>query len=70
LKLWHYESGRELLHFDDVPVALAVDFSPDGRFLVTLGHLVGIDGSRIWRAPSWEEIAAAEAKENPQAKVP
>jgi WD40 repeat protein len=70
LKLWHDESGRELLHFDDVPVALAVDFSPDGKFLVTLGHLVGIDGSRIWRAPSWEEISAAQAKENAEAKGP
>jgi len=24
----------------------------------------------FWRAPSWEEIAAAEAKEKPQIKQP
>jgi WD40 repeat protein len=40
----------------------ATSFSPNGDVIGTLSS----DGSlRVWRAPSAEEIAAAEAKESP-----
>ena len=43
-----------------------VAFLPGENILVTLGG----DGLRLWRAPSWEDIAAAEAKEKAESKQP
>jgi len=44
-----------------------VGFSPDGStvFAIEYGS-----AAYFWRAPSWEEIAAAEAKEKPESKQP
>jgi len=43
------------------------EFSPDGNFL---GSMSGQGILRLWRAPSWAEIAAAEAKEKAATKQP
>ena len=58
VKLWDLVAHRELLtlqgegqHF------MHVTFSPDGNTLAA----VSLDGmAHLWRAPSWEEIEAAE----------
>jgi hypothetical protein len=39
------------------------DFSPDGNILSSIDALGYL---HLWRAPSWEEIAAVEAKETGQ----
>ena len=64
VKLWDLATHRELLtlpaegfFFSDVA------FSPDGNTLVATS-LAGI--AHLWRAPSWEEIAAAEKKQKAQ----
>ncbi len=64
VKLWDLATHRELLtlpaegfFFSDVA------FSPDGNTLVATS-LAGI--AHLWRAPSWEEIAAAEKKQKTQ----
>ena len=45
----------------------SVNFSPDGSALSS----ITMDGKvRVWRAPSWAEIAAAEAKEKAEIKQP
>jgi hypothetical protein len=45
---------------------MAHDDFPDGN-VIGAGTL-GADGCRLWRAPSWEEIATAEAKEKRESK--
>ena len=42
-------------------------FSPDGRILMAI-NTAGL--LYLWSAPSWEEIAAAEAKEKAGGKQP
>jgi hypothetical protein len=39
---------------------------PDGNTLVSLSD----DEVRLWRAPSWAEITAAEAKEKKEPRLP
>ena len=64
VKLWDLATHRELLtlpaegfFFSDVA------FSPDGNTLVATSP-AGI--AHLWRAPSWEEIAAEEQKHKAQ----
>jgi hypothetical protein len=45
----------------------ATGFSRDGSTIAALNLLGDLD---LWRAPSWEEIAAAEAKEKAEMKRP
>jgi len=64
IRLWHVATGRELLRFE-VPVAADVNlwlqFSPDGRSLVLCRETIDGPITRSWYAPSFREIAAAEA---------
>ena len=64
VKLWDPEAHRELLSLPGEGQFFAhVAFSPDGNTLVA----VSLDGmAHLWRAPSWEEIAAAEKKQKTQ----
>jgi eukaryotic-like serine/threonine-protein kinase len=61
IRLWDVESKEELLALDEPSwVSWKTDFSPDGN---VLGSLDVLGVLRLWRAPSWEEITAVEAKE-------
>jgi WD40 repeat protein len=65
IKLWNVESRQEIftLHLGDRnPTRLS--FSSDGR------HLVSHDPYQVWTAPSWEVIAATEAREKTETKQP
>ena len=67
IRLWDLESGQELLTLPVEGVNYDTVFSPDGRVLAAFdvtGHLY------LWSAPSWDEIAAAEAKETAEVKQP
>jgi WD40 repeat protein len=68
IRLWDVESKEELLALDEPSwVSWKTDFSPDGN---VLGSLDVLGVLRLWRAPSWAEIAAAEAKEKAVLKQP
>ena len=68
LKIWDLESGQTMLTLPgEGGPCWETAFSPDGNTLVTRHELGMLD---IWRAPSWEEIAAAEAKEKTELKQP
>jgi WD40 repeat protein len=62
LKLWDLATYRELLALPGKGnIFINVAFSPDGNWLAARGQL---DAElNLWRAPSWEEIAAAEKTE-------
>jgi len=68
IKLWDVTSHHELLTLEgQAGLWFEARFSPDGR---CLGART-IDGSlHLWRAPTWEEIAAAETKEKTEIKQP
>jgi WD40 repeat protein len=66
MMLWDVESGRPMLTFPgeiDHSLSLSAAYSADGSTIVVLHALGTFD---IWRAPSWEEIAAAEPKPGEQ----
>jgi len=42
-------------------------FSPDGRCLMSQNRIGAL---QLWSAPSWEEIAAAEAKDKEESRKP
>jgi len=60
IKFWHIATGRELFTVDQFRMwGLSVRFSPNGEYLAVIGD----DGRgqrqlMLWRAPSWQEIAA------------
>ena len=60
VKLWDLSTHRELLTLTGQGSGFSfVDFSPDGRWLAAANS----EGKlHLWRAPSWEEIEAAEKK--------
>jgi WD40 repeat protein len=64
IKLWNVPTGAELLdigHFMETPSYL---FSPNGEYLA-LSTVAGGSGEprvELWRAPSFDEIVAAEAR--------
>jgi len=65
IKLWDVGTRQELLNLSGTGSLLAVAWwSPDGDTI-----LAGAPW-QAWRAPSWEEIAAAEAKEKAQPQRP
>ena len=62
VKLWDLESYQELLTLAGQGSAFeSCAFSPDGNVMAAGNGKV----LHLWRAPSWEEIAAAEAKDTP-----
>lgn len=62
VKLWDIQTHHELITLTIQGWAIArIEFSRDGNKLV--GQDTPQRHLHIWRAPSWEEIAAAEAKE-------
>jgi WD40 repeat protein len=68
VKLWDAETRQELLTLSgEGSLFRGVKFSPDGRFLLAI-NLAGL--AHLWSAPTWEEIAAAEAKEKTEIKQP
>jgi len=68
LKLWNIETVQEILTLAGFSSqGLVTLFSSDGSALATSqadGH------GQLWRAPSFEEIAATEAKEKAEGKKP
>ena len=68
IQLWDVESSQELLTLEGVgSVFCRTAFSPDGN---VLGSRNDAGLLHLWRAPSWEEIAAAEAKEKTETRQP
>ena len=58
LKLWDTESWQEVLTLEgEGPQFLSSAFSPDGSAILAVNRARIV---HIWRAPSWEEINAAE----------
>jgi WD40 repeat protein len=65
VKLWDVGTRQELLTLDGAdPYLTKARWSADGNVI-----LAGPPW-QAWSAPSWEEIAAAEAKEKPETKKP
>jgi WD40 repeat protein len=63
VKLWDTASFQQLLTLESEGSEYDhVYFSPDGNVLAA-GNRWGL--VRLWRAPSWEEIAAAEKAKQP-----
>jgi WD40 repeat protein len=67
VKVWDTELRQEVLTLEGQgSIFFHTAFSPDGRALGSTSR----KGLHLWRAPSWEEIAAAEAKEKTEIKQP
>ena len=65
VKLWDVSTRQELLTLSGIGSTLYDSrWSPDGEMI-----LAGTPW-QAWRAPSWEEIAAAEAKDKAELKQP
>jgi WD40 repeat protein len=65
LKLWDTTSLQELLTLEaEGSSYFHTAFSPDGNYL---GARNGVGALHLWRAPSWQEIAAAEPTEPAEA---
>jgi WD40 repeat protein len=68
VKLWDTESWQDVFTLEGQGTGyIGVGFSPDGNTLVW-GNQTGV--LQLWRAPTWEEINAAEAKEKAESKQP
>jgi WD40 repeat protein len=65
LNLWHVETGRQLAAFAPaVPTNIGnyltqAAFSPDGQHLVSWRKNASC---QLWRAPTWADIDAEDAK--------
>ena len=65
VKLWNVGTRQELLTLGGVGSMLeSARWSADGNVIL------GGPPWQAWRAPSWEEIAAVEAKEKPENRNP
>jgi WD40 repeat protein len=63
VKLWDVETRQEVLTLSgEGSLFISLSFSPDGRYLMAINE-AGL--AHIWTAPTWEEIAAEEAKDPP-----
>jgi len=63
VKLWDCETWQEVLTLSGEGSRFGgLNFSPDGRYLLAIND-AGL--AHIWTAPTWEEIAAEEAKDPP-----
>ena len=70
IKLWQVETGQELLTLPGRGNLLEdIAFAEGGNTLL-LGRFRTPGSWQMWRAPSWEEIAAAEANEKAEGKQP
>ena len=68
LHLWDVASWQDVLTLSaEGSIFWQTQFSPDSNMIGTMAN-GGI--LNLWRAPSWDEINAAEAKEKPQGKKP
>ena len=68
VKLWDTESWQDVFTLEGQGTGyIGTWFSPDGN-TIAWGNQTG--ALYFWRAPSWEEIAAAEVKEKPEIKQP
>jgi eukaryotic-like serine/threonine-protein kinase len=74
IRFWDTESWNELLNIQVSPGCIVSDprFLSDGNTLAAVETDIesGIDNVRLWHVPSWAEIAAAEAKEKADARLP
>jgi serine/threonine protein kinase/WD40 repeat protein len=62
VKLWDVETRQEVLTLGgEGSLFISLSFSPDGRYLMAINE-AGL--AHIWTAPTWEEIAAEEAKDS------
>jgi WD40 repeat protein len=70
LKLWDMHTHQELITLtSEGTLMMALAFSPDGNKIIGLDLDKESNGElhpQIWRAPSWAEVDAAEAKESRQ----
>jgi WD40 repeat protein len=67
VKLWDTESWQDVFTLEGQGTGyMDARFSPDGNTL-TWGNQSGV--LHVWHAPSWEEIAAAEAKEKTESQA-
>ena len=63
VKLWDVETRQEVLTLSgEGSLFSGLSFSSDGRYLMAINE-AGL--AHIWTAPTWEEIAAEEAKDAP-----
>jgi hypothetical protein len=64
VKLWDMHTHQELITLGaEGSLTVALAFSPDGNKLLALNVEANNDlHLQIWRAPAWNEIAAAESK--------
>jgi hypothetical protein len=72
MKFWHAATGKEIFALGPPNPVHSFLFSPDGEYLAITWDS-GSRGKRrveLWRAPSFEEIIAAEAKEKTESKQP
>jgi eukaryotic-like serine/threonine-protein kinase len=68
MKLWAVDSWQDVLtlHAEGTLFAAAL-FSPDGN---EIGVVTGEGIPRVWQAPSWDQIAAAETKQKAESGQP
>jgi eukaryotic-like serine/threonine-protein kinase len=63
VRLWDTETWQEVLTLSGAGSRISgVKFSPDGRHLLAIND-AGL--AHLWTAPTWEEIAAEEARSEP-----
>jgi WD40 repeat protein len=66
VRLCDTESWQDVITLEGPSGMATTAFSPDGNTLVWGAH----DALTVWRAPSWAEIKAAEAKEKALSRKP
>jgi len=64
VKLWHVATQQEMATLPVGQMVWRLCFSPDGRRLAVGSESGGRSAIHLWRAPSFEEIAAAEKARN------
>jgi WD40 repeat protein len=64
VKLWNVSTQQELATLPVDGWIWRICFSPDGRRLAVGRYSGGSNAIHVWRAPSFEEIAAAEKAQN------
>ena len=71
VKLWNIATQQEVATLEPLPGScLTLRFSPDGRTLAAGSWLSPYPYTSLWQVPSFEEIAAAEAKEKRETEQP
>jgi len=64
VKLWDVNTRQELLNLSGIGSGLSARWSADGDVIIAGAPW------QVWRAPSWDEIAMAEAKDKAEIKQP